>query len=391
MWKRFRWSLLLLTVSIVVSIGMAEVLLRLWGYRFSGSNYQKDPVLGWSLRPGSECWEAEEGIAWNVINSHGFRDRERTIQKPSGTYRIAVLGDSIAEGRGVALEDVFTAVLERKLNDCPAYRGRKVEVLNFGVPGYGTAQELLQFRHTAAAYSPDLVILQFYAGNDMFNNIRELNVSDADSSPYFLLKDGKLVADNSFRERPSHQEAAIRRKNFAANLMNSSHLALMLYKLVRVRAQQAVPGQTLPASEGPPKNFPSIYPYLPPQIPAMEQAWAVTEALIEEFHREVTSRGTGFQLIVLPLNGQIHPDLEVRRRLQEHMGVPDLYYPDRRLEELTSRAKIDYFSLTKPMGDYAVKNQVYLSGFVNTAPGDGHPNEKGHRLIADLLHQRLCQ
>src|SRR2546428_7151353 len=72
--------------------------------------------------------------------------------------------------------------------------------MNFGVPGFGTAQELLTFRHRALPYHPDAVILAFFTYNDVQNNHRALNPVDASKSPYFVLRGDQLVLDDSFLE-----------------------------------------------------------------------------------------------------------------------------------------------------------------------------------------------
>ncbi len=91
-------------------------------------------------------------------NRLGFRDRDREPAKPAGTYRVLVLGDSITMGLGVdRTEDVFTHVLERELRG----RGFSAEVLNFGVSGYNTQQEVEILADKGLAFAPDLVILAY--------------------------------------------------------------------------------------------------------------------------------------------------------------------------------------------------------------------------------------
>ena len=99
-------------------------------------------------------------------NSQGFRGtKEYALQKPLGIYRVVVLGDSVALGHGVDDSETFSAVLERKLSEVgPA------EVINMGVSGFGTAEELIQLRHVGLAYQPDLIILTYFQ-NDPYNNI----------------------------------------------------------------------------------------------------------------------------------------------------------------------------------------------------------------------------
>ena len=69
----------------------------------------------------------------------GLRDFEYSPKKPDGTYRILVIGDSIAYGWAVPLKGVYAKKLEEKLNQDPNST-RKYEVINLGVPGYNISQ-----------------------------------------------------------------------------------------------------------------------------------------------------------------------------------------------------------------------------------------------------------
>lgn len=98
------------------------------------------------------------------INSHGMRGPEIPVAKPADTYRIAVLGDSVAFGWGVEQDETYAAVLERRLNALPPPYPR-YEAMNFALPGYNTAIEVATFEHRALPFGPDAVVLGF-VGND---------------------------------------------------------------------------------------------------------------------------------------------------------------------------------------------------------------------------------
>lgn len=121
-----------------------------------------DPVLFYEPRPG-----AKQGLY--EINSAGFRDREFPEAKPAGVFRIVLLGDSIAWGHGLPLEQSLAKVLEGLLNG--AAGAPRFEVLNFGVSGYSTQQEVELFRTRAAGYRPDLVIVGY-----CLNDARESSI-----------------------------------------------------------------------------------------------------------------------------------------------------------------------------------------------------------------------
>ena len=283
-------------LGVSVALAASEIALRAVGVRYSGSTYRADPRLGWALRPGAGAWEADEGLAWSRINRHGFRDRDREVKKAEGVYRIAVLGDSLTEARQVDMDKTFTALAEQALNERHCYDDREVEVLNFGVPGYGTGQELILLRERVSAFDHDAIILQVYSGNDIFNNHRALNPSDADMAPYFLLRGGQLELDESFRSGLALNPAYIAVKSALADITNGSVLLQMLYKLKRVRSQRQTEDahrDAAVASDGPPPEYQRYLAYLPPTLPAMIEAWEVTEALLVEFDRETAAQRFG--------------------------------------------------------------------------------------------------
>src|SRR5690349_37900 len=145
---------LIALAGAALGIVLVEAALRMWGVSypvFAAS----DSSRGHALRPGARGWQTEEGRAYVRINSDGLRDREHTFTKPEHTFRIALLGDSYVEALQVPLEKTFWWLLQDKLRGCAGVHGAPVEVVNFGVGGYGTAQELLTLREHVWKYSPD--------------------------------------------------------------------------------------------------------------------------------------------------------------------------------------------------------------------------------------------
>ncbi|HJQ35398.1 MAG TPA: SGNH/GDSL hydrolase family protein [Pyrinomonadaceae bacterium] len=91
-------------------------------------------------------------------NSLGFRERE-VGPKAEGTFRVMVLGDSLTWGAGLAPEERYTALLERRLRE--AHPDKRIEVLNFGLPGAPTTRERDVLLEYGKAVSPDLVVVGF--------------------------------------------------------------------------------------------------------------------------------------------------------------------------------------------------------------------------------------
>jgi len=114
-----------------------------------------DPHLGYGLRPGLET--SVRGIAVRV-NRFGLRGPEVAQRAAPGVHRVLALGDSATFGEGLAEEDAFPVRLERELT---ARRGEPYEVLNAGVQGYNTENELAFLRKRGLAFEPETVVVGF--------------------------------------------------------------------------------------------------------------------------------------------------------------------------------------------------------------------------------------
>src|SRR6267378_369634 len=125
---------------------LAELVLRIAHAQFDPQFYTGDQQRGWALRPGAEGAVVSETKQYVRINSHGYRSAEQSYEKPANTVRIAVLGNSWTEAMQVPLDKNYCSLLERRLTELSCFAGKHVDVLNFGVSGYSTAQELLLLR-----------------------------------------------------------------------------------------------------------------------------------------------------------------------------------------------------------------------------------------------------
>jgi hypothetical protein len=376
--RRLAANLLLVFVAIVAAASLVEAGLRLAGLSYPRF-YQPDPVRGASHRPGAEGWYRREGEAWISISSAGLRDREHERAKPVDSFRIAFLGDSYTEALQVALDDTYWAVTERELNGCAALRGRRVEALNFGVSGYGTDQALQTLRSVVWDYEPDLVVLGFLTGNDVRNNLRELQRTVL--KPYFVLQDGRLVLDDSFLRSP--EWARTQGVWWRAKDLVARHLRLVQFAL----EFQAIRGRG-GESTGRPGSDDPVYEDRPDRD--WQLAWEITERLIATMRDEVEAHGARFQLLVLTNAEQVHPDLGVRAEKARQLGVEDLLYPDRRVAQFARRQGIEVLTLVEAFQSEAIDRGICLHGFENAVPCGGHWNAAGHRLAGELLGRHVC-
>lgn len=141
----------------------------------------------WGVRgniPNARYWHhtTEVDVQYR-INGEGLRaDRDYPLRKPPGTCRIGIFGDSFLFGLEVDLRDSFAERLERRLREL----GFPVEVLNFSVGGFGTAEMLQTYEQFGRKFDLDVVLFSWDA-SDLTDNVR---------SDLYRLKSGKLERAN---------------------------------------------------------------------------------------------------------------------------------------------------------------------------------------------------
>jgi hypothetical protein len=384
--RRAGLRLLLSIASILLGLTVAEIGVRVAGIA-PPEVRSYDPVRGWQLRPGTIGLQRSEGHSRVTINHGGFRGPEVPTAKPRGVLRIAVLGDSFTEAMHVPYEETFCAVIERALASCPL-GGRPAQVLDFGVSGYGTGQELLTLREQAFRYAPEVVILAFFAGNDVSDNSAALDseswLNGEKCRPHYAIGNGTLVEDDQFRER-----AAARwwcRSVFALN-----RIAIMDYV-----GEPAVLLQRIASGSKPAAQIAGHEPglddeiYGPPPDSRWRDAWTVTEDLVTAMSRDVKAHGARLVVVTLSTPMQVYPDAAYREAYLRGVGGTDLFYPEHRLDALGAREGFVVLNLAPSLQAYADRHHSFLHGFPNTGAGTGHWNELGHRMAGELIAQRLC-
>ena len=100
-------------------------------------------------------------------NALGCRDIDYEVPRPSGTFRVLALGDGFTSGVGVHEPDAFPRLLERELNGQKTSR-EGYQVINCGMPGYGTREQRLFFELFGATYRPDLVLVTMRWNDDQY-------------------------------------------------------------------------------------------------------------------------------------------------------------------------------------------------------------------------------
>ncbi len=163
------------SISLICALGFGEIIVR-WLYRDETvlfpryhTDYQYGRYTIRGNRPNAEFWHTSVDGSWRFsTNSKGFRNAtEFAYAKPANTMRILSIGDSHTQGHEVRQDSTFSAVLERYLN----HNKIRAEVINAGVSGFGTAEELVFLENEGFKYQPDVVVLGFFA-NDFEDNLK---------------------------------------------------------------------------------------------------------------------------------------------------------------------------------------------------------------------------
>ena len=166
--RRLLFGLLIPSATVLTLAAVTEAALRvafvnsldfgveMWKYAAQLKQPVSNPRIRFVHRPNGHARLMRVDVS---INGQGLRDREYSLQKPPGAYRIMMLGDSTTFGWGVPIAETTAKHLERDLNGAG---GRQVEVLNAGVGNYNTVQEVSSYVERGRLFRPDLVILVYF-------------------------------------------------------------------------------------------------------------------------------------------------------------------------------------------------------------------------------------
>ena len=388
---------LLILFGIGLGVIVAEAAIRLFGFG-KPQFYTYSATRGWKLRAGATGWQTEEGRAFVRVNRWGYRGADWTRVKASGTLRIAVLGDSFVEAQQVAEQDTACEVIQRALTQMlpTSARGcyRRVEVMNFGVDGYGTAQEFFTLVENVWQFSPDIVVLAFFPGNDVRNNSAVLEGDKC--RPFFVPHGNEVVPGGPFENSQLfHFQCFLRFESYRSQLLNVlGEARSALRSMQRKRRAHAALRPVLYQSVGVATKSlqePGINDliYRPPINQDWLDAWNVSAAEIDMTEQNVHAHHVLFLLVIIGTGVQVAPNPAFQAGYLRAVGGTDLLYPTHRLTAFGVRKGFTVLDLVAPMKAYAQDHQVYFHGFPNTAMGTGHWNQRGNHFAADLIAYKL--
>jgi lysophospholipase L1-like esterase len=308
-----------------------------------------------------EAVPGAEGSGWGTeisINGLGFRGRDYSLEKPAGVKRVAVIGDSITFGNNLPLEQNFSSLLEQRYSSSDD----KVEVLNLGLGGYDTLQEVATLEDLGLPMEPDHVVLAFCI-NDIgiasgnLNYIKRLQKYG--NSPLYRSRLAQLVRVQFDRiEAARELEQGNRKETFRetyegqiADLAGDQKLLQLMQKLKR-GINHEKQNYYLPAYSSPIKVGRLRYAFEQLAQLSKQKQLPVTVVLFPWLLEDDQTR---------PLYKLVY-ELVSHEASRQGFNVIDLYpvYRERGFENLVLRE------------------------------GDGiHPNHVGHQLAADAIFQAI--
>ncbi len=183
-------NILLLLLSLFLVAVLGEISMRMFFKddivlypRYHSSGQYGNFIIRKNISNNNYNHSSVEGSWHFQTNSKGFRNTSNfNYEKPLNVLRILSIGDSHIFGYEVSQEETCSTQLEKLL----ARDSMSVEVINMGVSGFGTSEELVLLENEGINYKPDYIILGFFR-NDYDDNIR---------SNLFRLKKDSLTVSN---------------------------------------------------------------------------------------------------------------------------------------------------------------------------------------------------
>ena len=390
-------GLLLVATGILLEIGGRYLPVAGKATKPSNVSFVFDKDVGkWHRANSTGTWNSACYEIGDIhFNGFGMRDRERKIEKEK--YRIAILGDSMIEALQVRDQEVVNRVMEKRLAD-------RVEVLNFGMSGFGTVEELVAYRTKVAPFHPDVVVVAFLPKNDVRDNSMPLRSralegwgdEPPENVPFFgLNRQGELVQIYWPRE-DRYADKAKKSATPKRGLLSRSRA----YQLCQHFYTEVLwPGwQRLRWWAGSGNRIPSLDRsedwhlgvYMEPQG-EWAPAWEITEKTLLLFKKEVEQQGAKLVVITLPTDFEldVNPEKEyfVRTGYRFPSGF-DVTYPHRRLAAFCKQNGILFKSMYEPFmryrNEHGMTHKPYMGRWC-----DGHYSPLGHRLLAENLSSYL--
>ncbi|MEC9375196.1 MAG: SGNH/GDSL hydrolase family protein [Pseudomonadota bacterium] len=349
-------------VSALSTVFLIELILILFypiPYSFERNMYfEPDPYLGYRHRPLSS------GTYPNFVpaeaNSLGFRDDEITLEKPSNTFRILMLGDSFTVGANVEQSNAYPQVLERLLN---IENTNPIEVVNAAVGGYEPFHYAEFVDNYADKYNPDMLLLGFFVGNDAYNAVhsfkqtrtavlgRRVNRYQGKGWP-ILIKVWAYENLHVFRAVVNTGPKGMQFEREECNDFSKVYLAVQEKRITNHLANPGIEKKDLLKSN-------------------INQ--------LERIQKYAKARDIPFMIVLLPDETQLNSALQEKLILESNRDQYDFDMPQKTLRDNFDRLQIINLDL---IDDFRKDSRcLYMN--------DTHWITEGHRLAAEVIQKEL--
>lgn len=319
-----------------------------------------DALPRW-LRPNVSTRHRETDFDVAVsTNSHGLRDREIPYAKTSGVTRVLSLGDSFAFGYGVDVADCYCKRTEARL-------GSGWEVVNAGVPSWGTADELDFLLSEGFRYSPDVVVLCYFRNDLHDNRARGTYRIDAKGrlrrvTPLPRQRPEEVDAHRIAVKDPILGDICIAGGSASRETTTGSGgwwaLHSNLYRLARQAASRVHQRATGPARED--------------VAAQLEYEKRLTGLLLAEVTRQCAQRGVDMIILWMPSREETTQWRQNRAPYEGEVA---------RVTELARAAGAEVVDLAPVLAAAGVKLAYF--------PNNAHINARGHDLVSATLAERI--
>jgi len=341
------WCLdaLLAVGAVVVALVCGELGLRLFHPQPLGVWHQdRDGLaLHW---PGLVTYLPQFGQAVS-INSAGMRDREHTVPKVNGMWRILILGDSFMEALQVPFDASFPSMLERELGKTTQ---RPVEVVNASVSGWGTDDELMYLQKYGASWEPDLILIAITLHNDLKDNLRER---------FHKMENGALTE----RQRTPLSAQEFRLLELKGFLASRSHAYQLFTRYRQLRERSVEAGEL---------NSHVVDLFRPTTSPELARGVEITRLLLKRIFLIAVEQKAKVVVVLLPLTVQLSGEVSDR--------------PQRLLRGVAQGEAIEVIDLLPQFREWTAAGgpSLYLEH-------DGHWSESGHGVAAGVVASELVR
>lgn len=374
--------------------------------------------LGFELKPNIGDFSYQQTclqISPVTVDPEGRRVSRTGGQHPASdsSVRIAILGDSFMMGREVADNETTAAALAAAVNNA--------DVINYGVPGYGTTQAYLSYILKARELKPDVTVLGFLDVNDVAENSAYLSKDEslanfrpflADDGETILPPRGEPAADSHFMLLPSKIHGFLKQHSFAYY----AAFTYVVKPLQRTATQRFARAKATEStgrydsqnakqrSEPAPSRkaydywwqskdlfrYLAIYQRNPDD--KFEAAWRTTERALILLRDAIAKDQGHFVLMLIPAENASWMENALKQYEQEfgESAPPDfdVRYPAERLIQFGANNNIDVLDLGPYFSAYRDKYSLGKPYFAFHC--DGHWNPLGHYIAAHALTEHLA-